>query len=125
MEDFTGYKNPREEAYEFNIGWIHTTKPAVVYWLPKKESGVKWPLEKEEYGKSIIIPLENEKNAYLRIKFDILNQTEEDTNKCRVDTWFKTPKDFVLESGKEYLIYEEIYKRGKTSYKKLGRIVID
>lgn len=125
VEEFTEAKNPREEAYEFNIGWLHTTKPAVVHWLPKKESGVKWPLEKEECDKSIVIPLEDDKRAYLRIKFDVLNQTEENTNNCRVNTWFKTPKDFVLESGKEYPIYEEIYKRGKTSYKELGRIVID
>lgn len=123
-DEFTGYKNPREEGYEFNVGWIYTTKPAVVHWLPEKESGVKWPLEKEELSKSIVIPLENGQNAYLRIKFDVLNQTEENTNDCRLDTWLKTPKDFVLESGKEYPIYEEIWKRGKTSYKQLGRITI-
>lgn len=125
VDGFTEAKNPREEKYEFNIGWIHSTKPAVVHWLPKKESGVNWPLEKEEYGKSIVIPLENDEKAWLRIKFDVLNQTEENTTNCRVDTWFKTPKDFVLENGKEYPIYEEVYKRGKTSYKELGRIVID
>lgn len=125
VEEFTEAKNPREMTYEFNVGWIHTTKPAVVHWLPKKESGVKWPLEKEECGKSIVIPLEDDKKAYLRIKFDVLNQTEENTNNCRVTTVFKTPKDFVLESGKEYPIYEEIYKRGKTSYKELGKIRIN
>lgn len=124
VEEFKEAKNPREEAYEFNVGWIHTTKPAVVHWLPQKESGVKWPLEKEEHDKSIVIPLEDDKKAYLRISFDIVNQTEKNTNNCRVDTWFKTPKDFVLESGKEYPISEEIYKRGKTSYKELGRIRI-
>ena len=32
----------------FNTDWIYTTKTAVVQWLPKKESGIKWPLEKEE-----------------------------------------------------------------------------
>ena len=125
VEKFTEAKNPREEAYEFNIGWLHTTKPAVVHWLPKKESGVKWPLEKEESGKTIVIPLENDKKAYLNIKFDVLNQTEENTNYCRVMTWFKTPKDFVLESGKDYPIYEEIYKRGKYTYKELGTIRIE
>lgn len=125
VEQFIEAKNPREEAYEFNIEWLHTTKPAVVHWLPKKESGVKWPLEKENYGKSIVIPLEGDKKAYLRIKFGVSNQTEENTNNCRVDTWFGTPKDFVLESGKEYPIYEEINKRGKSSYKQLGKIRID
>ena len=54
------------------------------------------------------------------MKFDVSNQTEENTNNCRVDTWFDTPKDFVLESGKEYLISEEINKKGK-----LGKIRID
>ncbi len=125
VERFTEAKNPREETYEFNIGWIHTTKPAVVYWLPKKESGVKWPLEKEEYGKTIVIPLEDDKKAYLRIKFNVSNQTKENTNNCRVGTWFNTPKDFVLESGKEYPIFEEINKRGKSSYKEIGKIRID
>ena len=57
--------------------------------------------------------------------YDIINQTKENTNNCRVKTGFKTPKDFVLESGKEYPIYEEIYKRWKTSYKELGWITID
>lgn len=68
---------------------------------------------------------DTDNRAYLRIKFDILNQTEKNINNCRVDTWFKTPKDFVLESGKEYPIYEEVYKRGKTSYKELGKIRIE
>lgn len=125
VDSFTGYKNPREEIYHFNIGWIHTSKSAVVHWLPKKESGVKWPLDKEEDNKCIIIPLENDEKAYLTIVYDILNQTEEYVNKCRVKTRFKTPKDFVLESGKEYTIYEEVYKRGKTSLKEVGQIVID
>ena len=125
VDVFTEVKNPREEKYEFNVGWIHSTKPAVVHWLPKQESGVKWPLEKEEDNKCIIIPLENDQKAYLTIVYDILNQTEEYKNKCRVQTRFKTPKDFVLESGKEYPIYEEVYKRGKTSLKELGRIEID
>ena len=125
VDEFTGYKNPREEVYEFNTDWIYTTKTAVVQWLPKKESGIKWPLKKEEIDNRIVIPLENDKIAYLTMKFDVLNQIEENKNYCRVKTWFKTPKDFVLESGKEYPIYEEIYRRGRTSYKELGRMVID
>lgn len=125
IDCFTDVKNPREEGYEFNIGWIHTSRPAVIHWLPKKESGIKWPLDKKEDNKCIIIPLENDEKAYLTIVYDILNQTEENTNKCRVKTRYKTPKDFVLESGKEYPLYEEIYKRGKTSYKEIGRLVMD
>lgn len=125
VDGFTEAKNPQEEIYEFNIGWLHTTRQAVVHWLPKKESGVKWPLDKEEYGKSIVIPLDNDEIAYLTMKFDVIDQTVEDTTNCRVKTGFKTPKDFVLESDKEYPIYEEIYKRRKTSYKELGRITID
>ena len=125
VDGFTEAKNPREEAYEFNVWWMHISKKAVVHWLPEKESGVMWPLEKEEDNKRIIIPLKEDNKAYLTIVYDIINQTEENTNNCRVKTGFKTPKDFVLESGKEYPIYEEIYKRGKTSYKELGRITID
>lgn len=125
VDAFTGCKNPREESYEFNVEWIFTTKPAVVHWLPEKESGVKWPLEKENPTKSIIvIPLENGQNAYLRMKFDTLHQTEENTNDCRLQTWLKTPKDFLLESGKDYTIYEEIYKRGKYTYRKLGQLTV-
>ena len=86
---------------------------------------MKWPLEKEEDNKYIVIPLEDGKMAYLTIVYDTLNQTEEYINPCRVITRFKTPKDFFLESGKEYPIYEEIYKRGKTSYKELGKIKIE
>lgn len=125
VDGFTGYKNPREEVYEFNTEWIHTTKTGVVHWLPKKENGVKWPLDKEEYGKPIVIPLENNQNVAIIIKFDIVHQTEECMNRCRVKKWMKKPEDFELESGKEYPIYEEIYKRGKTSYKELGWIVMD
>ena len=125
VEEFKEAKNPREEAYEFNIGWLHTSKKAVVHWLPKKESGVKWPLEKAEDNKHKVIPLEEGKMAYLTIVYDILNQKEEYINPCRVKTTFKTPKDFCLESGKEYPIYEEIYKRGKTSYRELGKIRIE
>ena len=79
VDEFTGYKNPREEVYEFNTDWIYTTKTAVVQWLPKKESGIKWPLEKEEIENRIVIPLENDKIAYLTMKFDVLNQIEENT----------------------------------------------
>ncbi len=125
VEEFKEAKNPREEAYEFNIWWLHTSQKAVVHWLPKKESGVKWPLEKEEDNKRKVIPLEGDKRAYLTILYDILNQKEEYINPCRVMTTFTTPKDFELESGKEYPIFEEIYKRGKTSYKELGTIRIE
>lgn len=125
VEEFMETKNPREEAYNFNIWWIHTSKKAVVHWLSEKESGVKWPLKKEEDNIHKVIPLEGGKLAYLTIVYDVLNQTEEYVNPCRVITTFKTPKDFVLESGKEYPLYEEIYKRGKTSYKELGKIRIE
>ena len=125
VEEFKEAKNPREEAYNFNISWIHTSKKAVIHWLPKKESGVEWPLEKEEDNKFKVIPLEEGKWAYLTIVYDTLNQKEEYVNSCRVRTTYKTPKDFILESGKEYTFYEEIYKRGKTSYKELGKIRIE
>ncbi len=125
VEEFQEAKNPREEAFEFNVRWLHISKKAVIRWLPKKESGVKWPLEKEEDNKCKVIPLEEDKRAYLTVVYDVLNQKEEYVNSCRVRTTFKTPKDFVLESGKEYPLYEEIYKRGKTSYKELGKIRMD
>ena len=37
---------------------------------------------------------------------------EEYINYCRVTTRFKTFKDFALESGKEYPIYEESIREG-------------
>ena len=97
----------------------------MVHWLSEKESGVKWPLEKREDNIHKVIPLEDGKLAYLSIVYDVLNQKEEYVNPCRVIANFKTPKDFILESGKEYPLYEEIYKRGKTSYKELGKIRIE
>lgn len=125
VDAFTSYKNPREENYEFNTEWIHTTMTGVVHWLPKKESGVKWPLDKENHDKMIVIPFENNQNVEIMIRFDIVNQTEERMNRCRLKKWTKKPEGFELESGKEYPIYEEIYKRGKRYYKELGRIVMD
>lgn len=40
VDGFTKFKNPKEEAYEFNVQWLHTSKKAVVHWIPKNESGV-------------------------------------------------------------------------------------
>jgi hypothetical protein len=122
VDGFFEMKNPREETYDFNIGWLHQSKRAIVHWLPGAESGVTWPLKQKEDNKMIVIPLGEDKYAYLTIVYDIANQTEENTNHCRVVTRYKTPKDFVLEGGKEYPIFEEVYKRGKTSYKELGCI---
>lgn len=38
---------------------------------------------------------------------------EEYISYCRVTTRFKTFKDFALESGKEYPIYEESIREGR------------
>lgn len=125
IEEFAETKNPREEEYEFNIGWLYSTKRAIVKWLPESVCGVKWPLTTKEYKGAITIPIENEKYASLTIVFDLNNQTEEGITSCRVKRGFGSPKDLVLESGKEYSIFEEIYKRGKYSYKELGTITIE
>lgn len=77
VEEFMECKNPREEAYEFNIDWIYTTKTATVYWLPQKESGIQWPLKEKQHKNSIIIPFENDKKVYLLFGFELSNQTEE------------------------------------------------
>ncbi len=127
-ESFTQALNSREEEYEFNTDWLYTTKTAVIYWLPYKESGIKLPLKDKEPKNSIIIPFENGKKSILVIVFDLTQQTES-TTRCRVRTrnW-KRPEiiqDFVFESGKEYPICEEIYKRGKTITRPLGTIRID
>lgn len=123
--EFTEAKNPREEDYDFNIDWIYTSKKAVVSWLPEKESGVKWPLTEMEFKGSIFTPSGEEKPAYLQIVFDVKNQTENGETPCRVKIWLYKMKEFSLESGKEYPIFQEIYKRGKYINKELGKLVIE
>lgn len=125
VDEFKEAKNPREDDYEFNIGWINSTKEAIVKWLPENLCGVNWPLTAKEYKSAITIPLENEKYGCLTIVFDLNNQIDEGLTRCRAKRGFGCPKDFVLESGQEYPIFEQIYKRGKYSYKELGSITIE
>ncbi len=128
IEEFLECKNPREEAYDFNTEWLHTTKPAKVYWVPTKENNVQWPIKTKEYKNSIIIPLENGQKAFLTIDFEIDNQMEQNVTDCRVKLcrWRKkeNPENFVLESGAEYPICEWIDKRSKVITNELGRIKI-
>lgn len=62
-------------------------------------------------------------------EYDLSNQTEKYVNKCRVKihAWIKSesPKDLEPESGKEYPIMEQTYKRDKIILKKQGTIKID
>lgn len=123
MDEFTGYKNPREEVYEFNTDWIYTTKTAVVQWLPKKESGIKWPLEKEEIENRIVIPLENDKIAYLTMKFDVLNQIEENTNHCRVKEMLQLAVQYAFDITKADAVQLNVYPintGAKRCYEKVG-----
>ncbi|MCQ2534949.1 MAG: hypothetical protein MJ172_10345 [Clostridia bacterium] len=125
VEEFLDCKNPREEEYDFKINWMLTSKKATVHWLPTKESGIKWPLKEREYKGMITTPSGEQKPAILVIIFDVKNQSEEGKTPCRVKTGIRKLENFSLESGKEYPIFEEIYKRGKNIYKELGTIMIE
>lgn len=125
VDAFSDCKNPREEEYTFRFNWLRTTMKATVNWLPTKESGVKWPLTQKELKSMITTPSGEEKPALLIMEFDIENQNEEGKTPCRVKTGIRKLKEFALESGKEYPIYEEIYKRGNYIYKEIGTITID
>lgn len=125
VEAFSDAKNPREEEYTFKIQWLCTSKKATVNWLPKKESGIKWPVENEEYKGAITTPSGEEKPADLLILFDLKNQTVEGKTPCRVKKGYRKLENFSLESGKEYPIFEEIYKRGTYTYKELGTIILE
>lgn len=125
VESFSDCKNPRDEEYTFKISWLCTSKKATVNWLPAKESGVRWPLKTEEFKGMITTPSGEQKPAVLIIIFDVKNQSEEGKTPCRVKTGIRKLENFSLESGKEYPISEEIYKRGKYIYKELGTIMIE
>lgn len=124
VDDFVDCKNPREDEYNFKINWLSTSKEAIITWLPAKESGVKWPLKSSEFKGTITVPSGEDKPAILITELDINNQTEDLKTPCRVKTGIRKPEKFSLESGKEYPISEEIYKRGKYIYKELGTISI-
>ena len=124
VDDFVDCKNPREDEYNFKINWLSTSKEAIITWLPAKESGVKWPLKSSEFKGTITVPSGEDKPAILITELNINNQTEDLKTPCRVKTGIRKLEKFSLESGKEYPISEEIYKRGKYIYKELGTISI-
>ncbi|MBR5936902.1 MAG: hypothetical protein IKZ90_01365 [Clostridiales bacterium] len=125
---FTECRNPREnELYEFNTEWLKTTVSGKVCWLPKKESGIKWPVEQAELGRQIVIPMDGDGVAYLVIKFKMDDKAEEGVTHCRVKTrkWKSTDEDYMLERGKKYSICEMTKKRDQKIFKKLGTLTIE
>ena len=127
-DTFTECRNPREdEEYEFNTSWLKTTMPGKVHWLPGKESGIKWPVEKPELGKQLVIPMDGEDVAYLVIVFKTGDKAEEGVTHCRVKTtkWRTTDKDYTLEPGMEYTICEMTNKRNQKIFKKMGTLIIE
>ncbi len=121
---FDGFKNPREsELYEFNIGWLTYSKEAVIYWFSEEEGGKKEPPKKDEYY--CVIELEDGSICKLYVQFDRRNPTQDRmTDNCRVMVLYNYSFDYLLSSNAEYIICEESYKRGKTTIRKVGRIVI-
>lgn len=122
---FKGFQNPREdELYDFNIGWLVASKEATVYWLAEEESGRNQPLDKREYA--AVIQSEDGDICHLYMRFDRTDLTQNNmVNKCRVDNYLHYKKqDDLLYSNAEYILYEELRKRGKTMLKKIGRIVM-
>lgn len=123
VEAFEGFKNPREnELYEFNIGWLASSKKATVYWLPDVKNR-RSKRNTNEYCP--VIQMEDGELCWLSIVFGMdadLDKTEEN---CRVDflIHYEKFKD-LLHSGAEYTIYNELRKRGKTVLEEVGRIVI-
>lgn len=124
-EDFKQCRNPREtDDYEFNTEWLRTSWPGTVYWLPRKESGIKWPIREPWLKKSLVLLLEDGRKWNLRIKFASADTEQEGVTRCRVTRGVLAPKDFSLESGKEYRIYECEKKRSKEKLTELGRLVL-
>lgn len=121
VEKFDEFKNPREnELYEFNIGWLASSKEATVYWLPDVKNIREKGCADRYYP---VIQMEDGELCQLVIDFRMdmdLNKTEEN---CRVDFLGKYYEG-ILHSGAEYTIYNELRKRGKTVLEEAGRIVI-
>ena len=116
VEAFDGFKNPREsELYEFNIAWLTRSREAVIEWFPEEDGGRKNPPTENEYH--AIIKLEDESPCHLHIVFD-------HTDHCRVCILWKNTLDHLLDSGQEHILYEEIRKKGKTQFQKVGRMIM-
>ncbi|MBO4494353.1 MAG: hypothetical protein J5752_00675 [Clostridiales bacterium] len=124
-DDFKECRNPREsDDYEFNVEWLRYSYPGKVCWLPKKESGIMWPIREPRLKASIALLLEDGRKCNLNIKFDSADTEQEGVTHCRVTRGILAPKDFSLESGKEYTIYECTRSRGKDKFKELGKLLL-
>ena len=124
VEEFHGYKNPREsDDYEFNLNWLTKSKEAVIYWLSEAEGGRKEPPAEEKYYPTI--ELEDGSTQKLSVKFDRKSPTQDKMlNNCRVDYVLRYAKNPVLSSNMEFIIYDEIRKGSKKILQKTGRLVI-
>lgn len=123
-ETFDGYKNPREsELYEFNIAWLTRSRKAVIEWLPPSAGGLKNPPAEGEYY--AVIQPEDESCCSLHIQFDRTNPgPDKMTDQCRVCILWKNTLDYLLDSGKEHILYSETQKRGKKQYQKIGKMTM-
>ena len=123
-DSFKECRNPREtDDYEFNVEWLRCSYPGKVYWLPKKESGVKLPIREPRFKNTIVLLLEDGSKWSLRIKFDTADTEQEGVTHCRIARGVLASKDFVPESGKEYKIYECKRFFSKEILKELGKLV--
>ena len=124
VEEFDGFKNPREsDEYEFNIGWLTRSKEAVIYWLSEAEGGRKEPPAEDTY--TAVIEQEDGSTWPLTIVFDRKNPTQDKmSSNCRVDYVLHHKNNPPLTSNTELIIYEESRKKGKTVLQKAGRLVI-
>lgn len=124
VEAFDGFKNPREgELYEFNIAWLTRSREAVIEWFPEEDGGLKNPPAEEEYH-AVIRP-EDESYCSLHIQFDRKNPSPDKmTDHCRVGILWKSTLDYLLDSGKEHILYSETQKRGKKQYQKIGKMTM-
>lgn len=124
VDAFEGFQNPREdELYDFNIGWLVESKEATVYWLPGEEGAAVPPHDQRKYN--AVIQTDDGEICRLYIEFDRKNWNPDVAeNKCRVDNYLHyKQQDDLLYSNAEYVLYEEMRKRGKATLKKVGQIV--
>ncbi|MBO4687982.1 MAG: hypothetical protein J5636_05665 [Clostridiales bacterium] len=122
---FTECRNPREsDDYEFNVEWLQYSYAGKVHWLPKKESGIKWPIREPSLKNHFLTLLEDGRKCNLTIKFDSADTEKEGVTRCRVIRGVMAPKDFMLESGKEYTLYESKKTFSKEKIIELGKLVL-
>lgn len=124
VEEFDGFKNPREsDDYEFNLGWLTRSKEAVIYWLSEAEGGRKTLPAEEKYYPTI--ELEDGSTEMLVVIFDRKNPAQDKmSDHCRVDYVLHRKTNPALTSNTELVLCDEIRKGSKKVLQKVGRLVI-